>query len=559
MELFKLFGSIMIDDKDALKKLKSMDTQTGKAQKTLANFGKVAIAAGAAVVTGFGVALGMGMRDAMEAEEKIAQLEAVLKSTGGVAGQSKESLLAFAEGIENTTKFSAEAVIEGQSLLLTFTNIAGDVFPRATQAATDMATALGTDIAGQSIALGKALNDPIKGITALTRVGVSFTEEQKNTIKTLQESGDLMGAQTIILAELERQFGGSAAAAGDTFAGKMEILKNKFGAITEELALKFMPYLVQFADWVTVNMPTIQATMTSVFDGISATITFLGDNANWLIPILAGMLAGFMAFKVMGIVSALMAVYTAVTGTAAVATTGLVVASSPITGIFWLIVGVIAVLIAIGVALYMNWDKIKAGAIALWEKTKEVFNGIKEAISGAVDNIKTKVSNVFSTIGAILTAPFNFAMGVIKGVVDKIKAFFNFQVSLPKIKLPHFSIKPKGWELGDLMKGKIPSLGIDWYAKGGVFDSPTIFPTASGFKGVGEAGPEAVAPISVLQDYVRQAVKEGNGNSQLTELMQSFMERMMNLQVVMSTGEVVGALASPMDMELRRLMAKGGR
>ena len=102
-------------------------------------------------------------------------------------------------------------------------------------------------------------------------------------------------------------------------------------------------------------------------------------------------------------------------------------------------------------------------------------------------------------------------------------------------------------------------MGIEWFAKGGIFDQPTIFPTASGFKGVGEAGPEAVTPISTLMDYVRTAVKEGNGNDRLVDLMETFIERMMGLQVVMSTGEVVGALASPMDMELRRLLTRRER
>lgn len=559
MELFRLFGSILIEDQKAIKTLKDMDTRASKANKTLANFGKTALVAGAAIATGFATALVMGTRDAMEAEEKVAQLEAVLKSTAGVAGQSKESLLAFAEGLEKTTKFSAEATIEAQSLLLTFTNIAGDVFPRATQAAADMATALGTDMAGQSIALGKALNDPTQGITALTRVGVSFTEEQKNSIKAMQESGDMMGAQTLILAELERQFGGSAAAAGDTFAGKMEILKNSFGAITEELALKFMPYLIQFADWVTANMPQIQATMTTAFDTISSTITFLVDNANILIPVLAAMLGGFMAFKVMGIISALMAIYTAVTTTAAVATTGLVVASSPITGIMWIIIGVIAALIAIGVALYMNWDKIKEGAISLWNKMKETFEGIRSSVIEKVEAIKTKVSEVFNAIKDAITKPIETAKGIISKIIDSIKAFFNFQVSLPKIKLPHFKIKPAGWELGDLLKGKIPSLGIDWYAKGGIFDRPTIFPTASGFKGVGEAGPEAVTPISVLLDYVRTAVRENSNSDQVVRAIESMTQRMTGLQVVMDTGVVVGALASPMDKELSKMMDRRGR
>jgi hypothetical protein len=76
-------------------------------------------------------------------------------------------------------------------------------------------------------------------------------------------------------------------------------------------------------------------------------------------------------------------------------------------------------------------------------------------------------------------------------MIGKIKGFFKFKVSLPHIKLPHFGIRPKGWELGDLLKGVIPTLGINWYAKGGIFNSPSVI-------GVGEAGAEAVIPIDKL-------------------------------------------------------------
>ena len=135
-----------------------------------------------------------------------------------------------------------------------------------------------------------------------------------------------------------------------------------------------------------------------------------------------------------------------------------------------LIVAGIAAAIAIGVLLYKNWDKIKAGASALFDVIKSVFIKIKNAITG----------------------PIKAAKDFVKKMIDKIKSFFSFKVSLPKIKLPHFSIKPKGWKIGDLLKGSIPSLGIDWYAKGGIFNSPSVI-------GVGERGPEAVLPIDKLQ------------------------------------------------------------
>ena len=284
MELFRLFGSILITDKDAIDALKNVDKKgkdsESKLTKVFGNIGKASVAVGGAIVAGLGAALVTGAKDAMEAEEKIAQLQAVLKSTGGVSGMTEKALLDMADGFEQTTKFSAESVIEAQSLLLTFTKIGKDTFPRATQAAADMATAMGTDMAGQSIALGKALNDPVAGVASLTRVGVQFTDEQKNMIEAMVEAGDVAGAQEVILKELETQFGGSAAAAGQTMGGQLEILKNSFGAVTEELATQLLPYLSDLMKWVMDHMPeikeTIKVTMEVVKKVIEGVVTVVG-------------------------------------------------------------------------------------------------------------------------------------------------------------------------------------------------------------------------------------------------------------------------------------------
>ena len=90
----------------------------------------------------------------------------------------------------------------------------------------------------------------------------------------------------------------------------------------------------------------------------------------------------------------------------------------------------------------------------------------------------------------MLTAPFKKAWEFIKGIVKKIKDVFKFKVSLPKIKLPHFKVDPPGWKLSDLLKGSIPSLGIDWYAKGGIVDRPTVL-------GAGDVrGGEGIVPLN---------------------------------------------------------------
>ena len=146
-----------------------------------------------------------------------------------------------------------------------------------------------------------------------------------------------------------------------------------------------------------------------------------------------------------------------------------------------IVIGIIAALIAIGVLLYKNWDVIKAKLTAL-----------KDWFAKTFDAIKNKTVAVFNAIKNAIMNPIRTAVEFVRNMINKIKGFFNFKVSLPKIKLPHFSIKPKGWKLSDLLKGSIPHLGISWYAQGGIFNSPSVI-------GVGEAGPEAVLPIEKLQ------------------------------------------------------------
>lgn len=148
-----------------------------------------------------------------------------------------------------------------------------------------------------------------------------------------------------------------------------------------------------------------------------------------------------------------------------------------------------------------------------------IWNNIKSAISDVVNSVKNTISNVWGGIQSIVSGIFNKAKDAIetpmkkardtiKGIIDAIKGFFSFKISWPKIPLPHFGITPAGWKIGDLLKGVKPTLGIDWYAEGGIMTKPTAF----GLNGDrlmvgGEAGAEAIAPIDTLLDYVIQAVR----------------------------------------------------
>ena len=184
----------------------------GRANKSLRKFaGSITAIAG---LSGAGILAlttqSLRLFQTQENAEK--KLGAVLKATGFAAGFSLKEMKKYASGLQSMTGMGDEVILGTQAIIATFKGIKGDAFKEATVAALDMAAVMGTDAKSGAIQLGKALNDPTTGISSLTRVGVVFTKQQKEQIKNLQKSGDLMGAQAIILKELKSEFGGAAAA-----------------------------------------------------------------------------------------------------------------------------------------------------------------------------------------------------------------------------------------------------------------------------------------------------------------------------------------------------------
>jgi hypothetical protein len=170
-----------------------------------------------------------------ESEQASAQLDATLKSTANAANLNREALDEQALSLMNTSLFDDDAITHTQGLLATFTNIKDTIYMDAVPAIADLATKLGGDLQGATIQVGKALNDPIHGITALSRAGVSFSESQKKVIENLQKTGDIAGAQRIILAELNREFAGSALASATTGTGAYTVLQHQMGNVKEEI------------------------------------------------------------------------------------------------------------------------------------------------------------------------------------------------------------------------------------------------------------------------------------------------------------------------------------
>ena len=228
---------------DATSLSKGLDTATNKTKASATQM-KAAIGAIGVAAAGF---LSSAVSAATNAEKVNANLAQTVKSTGGAAGMTVKELGNLASKLQETTTFSAGTIKAGEAMLLTFTNIGKDVFPQATSALLDLSQKMGTEPQQAAIQLGKALNDPVKGITALKRVGVSFNETQTETIKKMVESGNVAGAQKIILAELNKEFGGQAAAAANTYAGKVQQMTNQMNSMKVSIGTALLPVLMLLA------------------------------------------------------------------------------------------------------------------------------------------------------------------------------------------------------------------------------------------------------------------------------------------------------------------------
>jgi hypothetical protein len=247
----ELLLKLKAENKGLKAKIEESEKRIGSLEKK-ANKGNKGMAKGFSnvkrKVLGFGLAitgLVYGIKKLMSAYAKQEDAEnrvaATLKATGHAAGLTQIELENMAKGLQQVTKFGDEVILEGQALLLTFTKIGKETFPRATEAVLDMSTAFGQDMKQSAIQLGTALNDPIKGVGRLRRIGVSFNAEQERMIKNFVATNDIAGAQKVILDELGNEFGGIAREQATTFAGKMVQIKNRLADFAETVGSDFRP------------------------------------------------------------------------------------------------------------------------------------------------------------------------------------------------------------------------------------------------------------------------------------------------------------------------------
>lgn len=327
-------------------------------------------------------------------EQSIAAVEAALRSMGDGAGFTKDELVKMAGVLQSSSLYGDEEILQKVTAnLLTFGNISGEVFERAQQSALDLSARLGQDLQSSTLMLGKALNDPIKGITALTRVGVSFTEQQKEQIKAMAEAGDVAGAQALILAELEKQYAGQAQALANTDSGKITQAMNAIGDASERIGAVVLPVLADLAGHVQRAAEWFQelSPKTQKF------VVIGGALAAAIGPVAAGL--GLM-----------------------------VTALTPMAGLIAAVVSPLGLLAAgaaaAGVAIWKNWDKLKEQFPAITgriekaiDDVRQAFEFLKPVVEAILKGFLENVRNIFGVIDRLIA-------GDLAGVAEALKELF---------------------------------------------------------------------------------------------------------------------------------------
>lgn len=227
--------------------------------------------AGAAAVA---FSFGKFISETIAAEQAQAQLQAVLKSTGESAGWTSQQLNAMAQGLASKSVFSVDQIKAAETRLLSYTGIVGEQFPRAMQAVVDMSSRMGMDVTSAAEQIGRALDIPSQGLTALTRQGFRFTEEQKELVKQLEETGRVAEAQAIVLSAVESSYGGAAEAARGTLGGALkELQKSINDLMTGDSSVPALTAGVDALTNIVKNAGAVLGEMKVSTDGVAGSIS----------------------------------------------------------------------------------------------------------------------------------------------------------------------------------------------------------------------------------------------------------------------------------------------
>lgn len=413
---------------------------------------------GSSIVGGIGSFISEGISEAAGWQSAFRQTQAVVESTGMAAGFTAEQMGEMAVAMSASSGmslFTDDQILGAQNVLATFTKVQGIQFEGATQSALDMAQALGMDVSAAAMMMGKALNDPVKGMSALSRSGVSFTDKQKAMVEKMVEAGDVAGAQNLILKEMEVQFGGSALAATETFEGAQVLLAESMNGVKETLGNALLPVLTRFAN---VAMATLIPALGTVITRFSELISGLDWSA--IFTAISNLINSFISLG---------------------------------TGVNWsgIFTALGNVATVIGQALMSAFTVIQPLLIVVKDVFMDLFNVIT---SPAVVEILTAIGgalmSVASIAGTVITALTPLASLIASTFMGAVQALLN-------------GLAPAFTTIQNLIAQLTPYIQSAITAIGAVFASPALKSAMDGLVGVfGVLGEIVSAVVGILSGLV---------------------------------------------------------
>jgi len=564
MELFKLLGTIAVDTTAANRALQDLSTRTGRTQTEIESavnkIGTVALGIGKAFVTA-GAALGGAWIAAIESTREYRAEMAKLDTAFVTNGHSSEVAKQTYSELNAVLGDSGQAVEASQHLakltddekeLQTWTDICTGVY--ATFGASLPIEGL-TEAANETAKTGVLTG----GLTdALNWAGISEEEFQKKLDACTNEQQ----RQDLIMNTLNGTYSKASEQYQKTNKDVMEARKaqERLTDAFAELGRIGEPILTaiknKVADMAEAAIPHLQNLVNKVKD----VKKWLQDNKKtvdiWKAAIVGTTVSVASFVLVLKFGSILNAAKTAILG---VRGAMLLLNTAMKANIIGLIVSLIIGLVAAFVTLWKNNEGFRTFWINLWAKIRSVTGSAVGWIKDKFGDFKSALKTVQTTFGKIkdtITDTINGAREAVRNAISKIKGLFNFSWSLPKLKIPKISVSAGKAPYGIGGAGKLPSFSVKWNAEGGILTKPTIFgAVGSTLLGGGEAGAEAIAPIAVLQDYIRDAVSAKDNGIIRTLIEQNralmaFLERNMPSAVLLDSGALVGELTPAIDAGL---------
>lgn len=565
MELFKLLGTIAIDNEQANRALDETSQQAGDTSNQMdgafQKIGGVAATIGKAVV-GAGIAMGTAWMAAIEGTREYRAQMGLLDGAFQASGHSsKEAKNTYSElnAVLGDTEQAVEAaqhialIADNEKEMNELTHIGAGIFQ-------SFGNSLPLEGLYEGIVHTSALGEVQGGLAdALEWSGITVEDFNDKLAKCSTEEE----RQDLIMKTLKDTYGAAGEQYKKTNQDVMEARKAQerltdamanLGAVGEPILTAIKN---KVADMATAAVPHLENLISKVKDGKK----WMQDNKNtvdkWKAAIV-GAAASAASFVLILKWSAIMG--KAKTALAAVTAAVKLLNLAMKANIIGLIISLVIGLVAAFVTLWKNNEDFRNFWIKLWDKIKSACGTatkwIKDKFGDLKDALKT-VRDTFSKIKDTITDKLDEARDKVKGVIDKIKGFFPLKVGkiFSNLKIPKITVSGGKAPFGIAGKGKMPSFDVKWNAKGAVFDQPTIFSTHKGFQGVGEAGPEAVAPIGTLQAYIRDAVKEKDERLirvliEQNQRMMDFLARVIPHDIRLDGNALVGELVPAIDMGL---------